>query len=236
MADLIPADRPAPHELRTARLVLRRWRDEDRAPFAAMNADARVMEHFPAPLTRAESDALVERIERSFDEHGVGLWAIEASGAFVGFTGLLWQVPYAFGPALEVGWRLAACAWGHGYATEAAQAAIADGFARVAVDEIVSMTATVNARSRAVMERLGMRRDPADDFLHPRVSVDSHLAPHVLYRLPRGAGSAGTSRGAAQAGTGAAQLSHTRFGSLWSTFTATLAPGVARVRKICSTG
>ena len=168
-------------ELRTARLLLRRWRDADRALFAAMNADPVVMEHFPAVLTREQSDALVDRNETHFDEHGYGLWAVEADGAFVGFTGLVWQTYDAsFTPALEVGWRLARSAWGHGWATEAATAALARGLE--AVDSVVSTTALTNARSQQVMERLGMRREL--EFEHPKVPEGHPVRPHVLYRTP----------------------------------------------------
>ena len=168
-------------DLRTARLRLRRWRDEDREPFAALNADPVVMEHFPATLTRAESDALVDRIEAHFDEHGYGLWAVEAHGAFVGFTGLAWQTYEAsFTPALEVGWRLRRSAWGSGYATEAATAALARGLEDV--DSVVSTTALTNLRSQRVMQRIGMRR--ALEFEHPRVPDGHPLRPHVLYRAP----------------------------------------------------
>jgi RimJ/RimL family protein N-acetyltransferase len=168
-------------ELRTDRLLLRRWRDADRAPFAALNSDPVVMEHFPAPLTREQSEALVDRIEAHFDEHGYGLWALEVDGAFVGFTGLVWQTYEAsFTPALEVGWRLARSAWGHGYATEAATAALALGLDRVG--SVVSTTAVTNVRSQRVMQRLGMRHDGAFD--HPRVPEGHPVRPHVLYRLP----------------------------------------------------
>ena len=170
----------------TERLHLRRWRFFDRPPFAAMNADPEVMEHYPAPLSEQESDALVDRIRRHFDEHGYGLWALEVRGRgeFIGYTGLALQTFDApFTPAVEVGWRLARSAWGKGYASEAARAAIADGFDRLGLDEIVSMTATTNVRSQRVMERLGMTRDEADDFDHPNVPVGHPLRRHVLYRL-----------------------------------------------------
>ncbi|GLW12552.1 N-acetyltransferase [Microtetraspora sp. NBRC 13810] len=173
--------------LSTERLLLRRWTEADREPFAALNADPRVMEFFPAPLTREESDALIDRIEAGLDADGFGWWALEvrATGEFVGFTGLVWQrFPAHFTPAVEVGWRLARPAWGHGYATEAARAALAHGFGEAGLAEVVSMTAAVNVRSRAVMERLGMTRDPADDFDHPRIAEGNRLRPHVLYRLP----------------------------------------------------
>ncbi len=168
--------------LSTPRLVLRRWRPEDRAPFAALNADPEVMEHFPAPLSRAESDAFVDRIEAGFAEHGFGLWAVEvvATGEFVGFTGL--SRP-RFMPGVEVGWRLARPAWGHGYASEAARAAVRHGFEAVGLPEIVSFTVPANVRSHAVMRRIGMTRDPDGDFDHPRVPEGSPLRRHVLYRI-----------------------------------------------------
>jgi ribosomal-protein-alanine N-acetyltransferase len=165
---------------------LRRWRDEDREPFAALNADPRVMEFFPGTLSRAESDALVDRIEAHFDKHGFGAWAIEVPGVagFVGFTGL--SVPRfeaPFMPCVEVGWRLAVDHWGKGYASEAARLALSYGFETLDLPEIVSFTATTNRRSTAVMERLGMRRDPADDFDHPALPEGHRLRRHVLYRL-----------------------------------------------------
>lgn len=174
--------------LRTERLVLRRWRDEDRDPFAALNADPVVMEHYPATLSRAESDAFVDRVEAHLDEAGWGLWAVEVaeSGDFAGYVGL-WPASFEahFTPAVEVGWRLARAHWGRGYATEAARAAVADGFARVGLEEIVSFTAVVNERSQAVMRRLGMTRDPGEDFDHPGLPEGHRLRRHVLYRLPR---------------------------------------------------
>ncbi len=173
-------------ELSTDRLLLRRWRPDDRAPFSAMNADPRVMEHFLAPLSRAESDALIERSERSLAELGYGLWALErrADGAFLGFTGLLdvgFDAPFA--PAVEVGWRLAAFAWGQAYASEAARASLHAGFDQLGLREIVSFTSRRNTRSIAVMQRIGMTRDPVDDFEHPRIPAGHRLRPHVLYRI-----------------------------------------------------
>lgn len=172
----------------TERLLLRRWRPEDRERFAALNADPVVMEHFPAPLDRAASDDFADRNERHVDEHGWGLWALQAraTGRFLGFTGLAvprFEVPFT--PAVEVGWRLARDAWGHGYATEAARAAVAVGFEELGLDEIVSFTAVGNVRSRAVMERIGMTHDPADDFDHPALPEGHRLRRHVLYRLRR---------------------------------------------------
>ncbi len=173
-------------ELSTERLLMRRWLAADREPFAALNADPAVMEHFPAPLTREESDVLAARIEAGFDRHGFGLWALQVreSGEFIGFTGL--SVPpfeAHFTPAVEVGWRLARSAWGRGYATEAGRAALDYGFERAGLEEIVSMATVANARSRAVMERLGMSRDPRDDFDFPTIPPGNPLRPHVLYRL-----------------------------------------------------
>ena len=179
---------PAPTELRTERLLLRRWRDEDRDPFAAMNSDPVVMEHFPKMLTREESDDFVDRISASFDEEGYGLWALEVleDGAFIGFTGL-WAPRFEapFTPCIEVGWRLAQRAWGNGYAPEAATAALADGFDRLDVDEFVSFTTTANAKSQRVMQKLGMTRDLDGDFDHPRMAEGSPLRRHVLYLFPR---------------------------------------------------
>jgi RimJ/RimL family protein N-acetyltransferase len=177
-----------PVELSSARLRLRLWRDSDYAPFAAINADPRVMEHMPALLTRAESDAMAARIARSFLEHSFGLWALELPGVapFAGYVGL--SVPSfeaPFMPCVEVGWRLAPAHWGAGYATEAARLAIGDGFERLGLEEIVSFTVLANRRSWKVMERLGMRRSRADDFDHPRLQPGHPLAPHVLYRLRR---------------------------------------------------
>ena len=173
------------HELTTSRLRLREWRADDLEPFAAMNADPRVMEHFPSVQTREQSDAFVERIQAHFVEHGYGLWAVEpldGSANFVGFVGLQhvsFEAPFA--PAVEIGWRLAYDAWGQGYATEAARAAADFAFGPAGLDEIVSMTTVANERSRAVMRKIGMHRDPAGDFDHPRVD-DPRVRPHVLYR------------------------------------------------------
>lgn len=169
-------------EIRTARLLLRRWRPADREPFAALNADPEVMRHFPAVLSRAQSDAMVDRIEAAFAVHGYGLWAVELDGRFLGYTGLLWATwPAPFTPALEVGWRLARTAWGHGYASEAAVAALRHGLTQV--DSIISVTAVGNARSRRVMERIGLRQD--GEFDHPRLAAGHPLRRHVLYRADR---------------------------------------------------
>jgi len=172
--------------LTTDRLLLRSWRPSDRQPFASLNADPEVMEFFPAPLTRQESDAFVDRMETGFTEHGFGVWAVEelSTGAFIGFTGLLHQTfEAAFTPAFEIGYRFAKQAWGNGYATEAAQEAVRFGFEQAGLREIVSMTAVGNVRSRAVMHRLGMTHRRDDDFNHPRIPDGHPLRRHVLYRL-----------------------------------------------------
>ncbi len=161
---------------------MRRWRETDLEPFAALNADSEVMAHFPSLLSREESDALAARADALFDEHGFGLWAVEAPEGFVGFTGLsVPQFVASFLPAVEVGWRLARNAWGRGYATEAARAVVAAGFEKHALREIVSFTATTNVRSQRVMKRLGML--PDGYFDHPALPVGSPLRRHVLYRL-----------------------------------------------------
>jgi ribosomal-protein-alanine N-acetyltransferase len=175
-------------EFRTERLVLRRWRPADREPFAALNADPVVMEHFPASLTRAESDALADRIEADQQRRGWGLWAVEVPGVapFIGFIGLNpTDFEAHFTPAVEVGWRLDRPYWGFGYATEGATVSLEYAFSTLGLDEIVSMTATTNERSWRVMQRLGMVRRAEDDFDHPRVPKDSPVHRHVLYRLAR---------------------------------------------------
>lgn len=174
-----------PLEIDTPRLRLRQWRAADRAPFAALNADPRVMEHFPSTLDRAASDAIAGRCEAHIAERGWGFWAAERqdSGDFIGFVGL--NVPTAalpFAPCVEIGWRLAHSAWGQGLASEAARAALSAGFGTLGLSEIVSFTALSNRRSQAVMERLGMRRT-AEDFDHPVLPEGHPLRRHCLYRL-----------------------------------------------------
>jgi RimJ/RimL family protein N-acetyltransferase len=172
--------------LSTPRLLLREWRPEDLAPFAALNADLRVMEHFPGVLSRRQSDSLARSCEAHFARHGFGPWAVEAPGvaAFIGFVGL--DVPgfeAHFTPCVEVGWRLAAEHWGHGYATEAALASVRYAFDVVGLAELVSFTTPENVRSQAVMQRIGMTRDPEDDFDHPHLPPGHRLSRHVMYRL-----------------------------------------------------
>lgn len=172
-------------ELQTDRLLLRQWRDSDREPFAQMGASAEVMEHFPALMSRAQSDSFIDRISAHIEREGWGLWALESreTGEFLGFTGL--SVPgfdAHFTPTVEVGWRLARTAWGNGYASEAARFALTYGFDMLGLREIVSFTTTTNVRSQSVMNRIGMTHNPVDDFSHPAIDPSSPLNRHVLYR------------------------------------------------------
>ena len=175
-------------ELITERLLLRDWRASDRVPFAALNADAEVMRYFPSTLTREQSDAMIDRLESGLDRVGFGLWAVELleTGGFIGFVGLARPT---FDPRLaehtEIGWRLARQAWGYGYATEAAREALRYAFdpACANLAEVISFTAAINLRSRAVMERIGMTHDESDDFEHPALPHGHSLRHHVLYRL-----------------------------------------------------
>lgn len=173
-------------ELRTTRLLMRRWTDADREPFAAMNADPEVMRYFPSLQDRTTSDANIDRFEETFETRGFGLWALEtlADGAFIGFTGL--SVLPAGVPAageVEIGWRLVTAAWHRGYATEAAQTAVDLAFDEIGLPELWSMTTVHNQPSRRVMERLGMT--VSSEFAHPRVPVGNPVRPHVMYHLPR---------------------------------------------------
>ena len=174
-----------PRELLTPRLRLRRWRDDDLDAFASLNADARVREFFPSVATRDESAEALARMRRHFDEHGFGLWAVEIIGvdSCAGLIGLAHPRFNAhFTPCVEIGWRLAAAHWGQGYATEGARAAMDFGFDALGLNEIVAMTVPANWRSRRVMEKLGMRCSPADDFDHPLIPAGHPLQRHVLYR------------------------------------------------------
>jgi len=179
-----------PVALRTARLLLREWRDCDYQPFAAMCADAELQRYYyQPPADRVACDAWIDRMRRHNAEHGFAYWAVELPGeaALIGAIGLtrVGAPGYPFAPSVEIGWRLAPDRWGRGYATEAARAALDDGFGRLALNEIVAFTLPDNKRSRRVMERLGMRRDPADDFEHPGVPEGHAMRRHVLYRIRR---------------------------------------------------
>jgi ribosomal-protein-alanine N-acetyltransferase len=166
--------------LRTPRLLLRPWRDEDVAPFVEMSADPVVMEHLPPA-----GETWVAWGRTHWDEHGFGQWVVEIPGeaSFIGVVGLAvvgYEAPFT--PAVEVAWRLTRAHWGRGYATEAARVSLDYGFGEFGLDEIVALTVPANRRSRQVMERLGMTRSPEDDFDHPRVTAGP-LRRHVLYRL-----------------------------------------------------
>ncbi len=182
MTDHIPA------ELETERLLLRRWTPADADAFGAMNADPAVMEHINAPMTRAESDAFLDRIADQFDEVGYGLWAVEVrdTARVVGFTGLALQGHQApTTSAVEVGWRLSRDAWGHGYATEAATAAVDLAFGPAALEVLVSITTPGNLRSQSVMRRLGMRRAPELDFERESLPLGDPLRRAVVHQLSR---------------------------------------------------
>ncbi len=171
--------------LETPRLLLRPWRGEDREPYASLNADPVVMEHFPAVLTREQSDEHVDRIEIAFDEHGWGLWASERrdTGEFIGFIGLgIPRFEAPFMPAVEVGWRLARQHWGHGFAPEGATEVLHFALDDLGLDEVVSFTSVGNTKSRRVMEKIGLAHDPAGDFDHPSLPSGHPLGRHVLYR------------------------------------------------------
>ncbi len=175
--------------IQTERLILRQWCEEDLEPFAMLNADTRVMEYFPAILSKQESDQMMKRMQTKINERGWGLWAVSllADQKFIGFIGLndidQTTLPTHFSPAVEVGWRLAYPFWGKGYATEGALACLKYGFETLNLKEIVSFTAVQNTRSRAVMERIGMHHNPQDDFDHPKLPKEHRLNRHVLYRL-----------------------------------------------------
>ena len=177
-----------PRELRTERLWLRRWVADDRVPFARLNADPRVVEFLPGPLSRAESDTRADRIEAHFQRHGFGLWAVEVPGVtrFAGFIGLAvpgFEAPFT--PCVEIGWRLDADHWNRGYATEGARASLEFGLRSLQLEEIVSFTVPANLRSRRVMEKIGMTHSASDDFDHPLLPEGHRLRRHVLYRLKR---------------------------------------------------
>ncbi|MEU8995509.1 GNAT family N-acetyltransferase [Streptomyces caniferus] len=178
-------------ELRTERLLLRAWRPSDLAPWAAMNADPEVRRYFPGVLTREQSETSTARFQADLDERGWGWWALEvrATGEFIGFTGLHpvdEDMPFT---GVEAGWRLARSAWGHGYASEAARAALAFGFTTLGLSEILAVTTATNLRSQAVMRRIGMTHDPADDFDDPGVP-DGPLRRNVVYRIVAGTAAA----------------------------------------------
>jgi RimJ/RimL family protein N-acetyltransferase len=172
--------------LRTKRLMLRRWTDDDREDFARISADPEVMRYRLAPLSRRESDSLIDAIEVSFDENGFGLWAVERleDDRLLGFTGFGtsdFEAPFC--PAIDIGWTLARDVWGHGYATEGAVAAMNFAFNEFHLDQVVAHTTQLNERSQAVMRRLGMTHDPGDDFDTPWYEIGHPCRRFVLYRM-----------------------------------------------------
>jgi RimJ/RimL family protein N-acetyltransferase len=172
----------------TERLLLRRWKDSDRLHFARLNTDPQVTEFLGGPLSRQQSDAMIKRAEEHFRVHDFGPYAAEilATGEFAGFIALMVPSFQAhFTPCVEIGWRLAASMWGQGYATEGAKALLRHAFSDLGLRHLVSFTVPANVRSRRIMEKLGMTRDPAEDFDHPNLSEDDPLRRHVLYRLSR---------------------------------------------------
>ena len=175
----------SPLELHTRRCVLRQWQDSDFEPWARMNADPEVRRYFPEVLDAEQAGAEARRCRDAIAQRGWGMWALEIPSEFrfAGFVGL--HVPHfdaPFVPAVEIGWRMARAAWGRGFATEAAQAALDFAFDRLALGEVIAMAVPTNAASRRVMDRLGMRRDMSGDFDHPRVPSSHRLCRHVLYR------------------------------------------------------
>ncbi|MGA2807270.1 MAG: GNAT family N-acetyltransferase [Terracidiphilus sp.] len=210
--------------LTTGRLLLRRWRDADREPFQRLNADPRVMECMPGLLTAKQSNEMIDRIEQHFERRGFGLFAAELleNSVFLGFIGL--AVPSfdaSFMPAVEIGWRLSADYWGRGLATEGAQAVIQHAFGGLGLAGLVSFTVPENQRSRRVMEKLGMVRDPAEDFDHPRLPEGHPLRRHVLYRLNRErwnpGGIVSTQRRPHATGSGSSALLDSLLLTLWRT-------------------
>ena len=178
----------APNLLTTERLILRQWQESDRDAFARLNADPVVREFFPRVQTREESDADAARVQKAIEERGWGFWAVEVRGgaSFIGFVGLsIPGIETHFSPCVEIGWRLLKEHWGKGYVSEAAVECLRFGFEKLTLQEIVAFTVPLNLRSRAVMERIGMSRDPADDFDHPNLEPGHPLRRHVLYRMRR---------------------------------------------------
>jgi RimJ/RimL family protein N-acetyltransferase len=171
--------------IETPRLILRQWQASDYAPFADLNASTAVMEYFHSVLSRAESDALVDRLIALIDESGWGFWAteIQSSGKLIGFVGLVPVADeYPFAPGVEIGWRLAEQFWGHGYASEAAKASLHYAFSELVLPEVVSITTCTNLKSQNVMKKIGML-NTKKNFYHHAVALDSPLSEHVLYKI-----------------------------------------------------
>ncbi len=174
--------------IETEHLILREWQPEDLPPFAAINQDPQVMQFLRKPLTPSETAAMVEKIQRHFQQHGFGLFAcvLKETSTCIGYVGL--NVPdfeAHFTPCVEIGWRLSSRVWGKGYATEAALAVLEFGFTQCRLQEIVSFTVPANARSIRVMEKIGMTRDLKGDFYHPKLPPEHPLRLHLLYRITK---------------------------------------------------
>lgn len=176
--------------LETERLIIRPFGEPDRALFHEINSDEKVMEFYPYRRTRAQSDDVFDKGRLGLAETGYGYTAVEikATGECIGYCCLAIPELEPVLPAgtVEIGWRTAARYWGNGYTTEAARALLADGFTRRSLDEIISFAVPANRRSLAVMERIGMARDPLRDFDHPKIGADyAHLRRHVVYALSK---------------------------------------------------
>ena len=175
-------------QLETERLILRGWQDSDLEPFSTITADPEVRRYYPNVLTKDETRLVIERIKSHVEKEGFGLWALELreTGEMIGYTGLSKPTIEAhFMPCVEIGWQIAKHHWGKGYAPEAAIKALEDGFSRLNLNEIVSFTSKLNSKSIRVMEKMGMLRNPKDDYMHPLLPDGHPLKPHVLYRLPK---------------------------------------------------
>ena len=173
--------------LKTDRLLLRQWTEDDFLPFSEMCSDTEVMEFFPKPYTQEESYAMGRKILSLISERGWGFWAVEipARHRFIGFVGL--HAPkdtMPFSPCVEIGWRLSKQHWGQGYATEAAEAALNFAFSTLNLNEVVSFTTLANERSKAVMQKIGMRNSN-QNFMHPDIELSHPQCEHVLYKISK---------------------------------------------------
>jgi len=174
--------------LKTERLILRPWEERDLKPFSHINCDPQVMEFYPHLLNYDESAALMHKMIADFSLRGYGFWAVEKqiSSTFIGYIGLnYWDLQMPFSPCIDIGWRLSSKEWGHGYAIEGATAALDFGFQIIQLEEIVAMATSGNIRSHRVMQKLGMKSDPQENFEHPKVPKGDPLSLRLLYRLSK---------------------------------------------------
>lgn len=176
--------------LETERLILREWRDADRPLYAEVIGDPIVRRFFPSVGTRDDADIGIDRAIQRLADHGYTMLAVEhkADGAFVGMLGMApfsdeTRLAIPSHPRVEIGWQLDRKFWGHGFAPEGAQAMLDYAWSVLNLPEVVAITYRGNLPSRRVMEKLGMRHEPADDFEHPGVAAGHYLRPHVLYRI-----------------------------------------------------